>query len=265
MRTNYIKCGDCLKLMSELPDKCIDIVFTSPPYNTGRKTNSEKARENHWGRYDIYLDSKTNEQYIDWCCELFEEFDRLLQKNGVVCWNVSYGTDSLQNNQDLVWLVIAEIIKQTNFTVADKIVWKKKSALPINTSGNKLTRICEDVFIFARKTELKTFNCNKEVLSKSRTGQNYYSNIYNFVEAKNNDGSCPLNKATFSSEFAEKILTIYAPLDWKEDCIVLDPFNGTGSTGVACKRLGISYIGFELSKEQCKWSVKRIKEIENER
>ena len=263
MRTNYIKCGDCLKLMNELPDKCIDVVFTSPPYNTGRKTNSEKARENHWGRYDIYLDSRTNEQYIDWCCELFEEFDRLLQSNGVVCWNVSYGTDSQQNNQGLVWLVIAEIIKQTNFTVVDKIIWKKKSALPNNVSPNKLTRICEDVFIFARKTELKTFNCNKEVLSKRSTGQKNYANIYNFVEAKNNDGSCPLNKATFSSEFAEKILSIYAPLDWQEDCIVLDPFNGTGTTGVACKRLGISYIGFELSKEQCKWSVKRIKETQN--
>lgn len=58
--------------------------------------------------------------------------------------------------------------------IADKIVWKKKSALPNNVSFNKLTRVTEDVFIICRKDEYKTFNANKKVTKTSKTGQKYY-------------------------------------------------------------------------------------------
>lgn len=61
---------------------------------------------------------------------------------------------------------------------------KKKSALPNNVSHNKLTRICEFVFVFCRKNEYKTFVANKQVKSQSKTGQKYYENIFNFIEAK---------------------------------------------------------------------------------
>ena len=259
MKKNYIKCGDCLELLETISDKSVDVIFTSPPYGTGRKYNTEARRNNYESRYDVYLDNRTEEEYADWCCDLFDSFDRVLCDNGVVLWNVSYGNDSCQNSYNMLWFSIAQIISETNFCIADKITWKKKTAIPNNVSPNKLTRICEDVFVFVRKKELKTFNANKDVVSVSKKGQKIYDTVYNFVEAKNNDGSCPLNKATFSSELVEKILKLYAPISWGKDCIVLDPFNGTGTTGVACKKLGISYIGFELSKEQCKWSIERIK------
>jgi DNA modification methylase len=60
-----------------------------------------------------------------------------------------------------MWLLIAEIIKQTDFTVADCISWKKQNALPNATSKNKLTRICEFIFVFVRKSEYLSFNTNK--------------------------------------------------------------------------------------------------------
>ena len=156
-----------------------------------------------------------------------------------------------------MYLTIADVISRTNFTIADTIIWKKKSALPNNVSSNKLTRICEFVFVFCRKDEYKTFTANKKVKSQSRTGQNYYENIYNFIEAKNNDGSNKLNKATYSSDLCEQLLNIYA----KENSLVYDSFNGTGTTGVACIRLGLNYIGSELSEEQCKYSIERLNNV----
>ena len=200
----------------------------------------------------------SQEDYCKWCVELFTEFDRILDKDGVVLWNVSYGSDGTVNKEGigLVWLTIADIIRNTPFTVADRIIWKKNSALPINTSHNKLTRIVEDVFVFCRKDEYKTYYANKGVKSVSHTGQKFYKNVFNFIEATNNDGSNKLNKATFSSDLVIKLLSIYGKL--QEDFVVYDPFGGTGTTAVGAKRFGCSCICSELSEAQCEYAKERL-------
>ena len=78
---------------------------------------------------------------------------------------------------------------------------------------------------------------------------------YNFIEAKNNDGACKLNKATYSSDLCIGLLSLYG----KEGCTVYDPFNGTGTTGVACKKLDMNYFGSEISEAQVEYSIDRIK------
>ena len=248
-------CLDTMRRMKENGVRC-NIILTSPPYNTGRASTTERKRDNHEARYDIHLDTMTPEQYCNWCVELFYNFDNILERNGVVAWNVSYGADKSwnENGIGLMWLSIADIIRYTNFTVADRIIWKKNSAIPITSSTNKLTRIVEDIFIFCRKSEIQTYQCNKQVSNISAKGQQFYAPIYNFIEAPNNDGSCKLNKATYSSKMCEKILNIYShPGD-----IVYDPFMGTGTTAVAVERLGLSYLGSELSAAQCEFAEERI-------
>lgn len=251
-------CFETMKRFEENGDK-VNVILTSPPYNTGRPNTSEKARQHHEARYDIHMDTMTQDEYIDWTIKLFNEFDKILAKDGVILWNISYGSDGTVNKEGigLVWLVIADIIRKTNFVTADRIIWKKRSALPNNVSKNKLTRIVEDVFVFCRKDEYKTFQCNKEVSQVSKTGQTFYKNVYNFIEAPNNDGANKLNKATYSSELCEKLLTIYA----NDVNIVYDPFMGTGTTAVACKRLGINCFGSEISKDQVDFSYERLKII----
>lgn len=158
-------------------------------------------------------------------------------------------------NTWLLWNLIAEIQKKTNFIVADCIVWKKKSALPNNTSSNKLTRLCEFVFIFCRKNEFNTFNCYKGVTSERKTGQTMYANVFNYIEAPNNDENCPIHKATYSSLFVRKLLKLYS----KEGDVVYDPFMGTGTTAIGCIREKRQYVGSELSERYCDWAQKRIK------
>ena len=87
-----------------------------------------------------------------------------------------------------------------------------------------------------------------------KTGQKVYENIFNLIEAKNNDGICPYNKATFSSELCEKLLNIYAP----PKSTIYDPFMGSGTTAVACKRMGLDCYGSEISENQVRFAVDRI-------
>ncbi len=248
---------DCIHFMNILSEKNrkVDVVLTSPPYNTSRPS-SERSMKNHEGRYKVYDDLKTGEEYCDWCVNIFNHIDTILKPNGVVLWNVSYGTDATINTEGigLMWNSISDIIRHTNFTVADKIVWKKKSALPNNVSPNKLTRICEEVFVFCRKNEYKTFHANKEVSKIGKNGQQFYKVLYNFIEAPNNDGSTSLNKATYSSNLCVQLLNMYAP----KNGLVYDPFMGTGTTGIACEILNLNCIGTEIDAEQVEYSKERL-------
>lgn len=237
---------DCIEWMQQ-QDKFIDLVLTSPPYNTSRVGASDKYNS----RYDTFQDFKSDAEYIDWTVKVFKGYDNVLKPNGCVLYNVSYSSE----NTSLIWLLIADIIRNTNFITADCIVWKKNSAIPNNRSKNKLTRICEWVFVFCRKSEIETFYCNKKVVSTiDKTGQANFENLFNFIEAANNDGSNDLNKATFSTEFARKLLLMYADKGFT----VYDSFMGTGTTAEAAIIEGMNYVGTEISEAQCKSAEKRL-------
>lgn len=223
-----------------------DIILTSPPYNTGRNGTD--------GRYDLYADDMSTKKYANWSVKLFEGYDKILKKDGVIIYNISYGSESPND----MWVAISNIIERTQFMVADCVVWKKPNAIPNNSSPNKLTRICEFVFIFCRKSEFDTYKANKPIASRGKNGQIYYGNVLNYIEAANNDGATDLNKATFSTEFVEKMLDMYAVGD---DIMVYDSFMGTGTTAVCCKQLGYDCYGAEISKAQCKYADERLNGI----
>lgn len=240
-------CGDCIDEMNKLIEDNIkvDKVITSPPYNIIRPNSTDRG-------YDLYKDGMPNEEYIKWTLNIFACYDKLLNKNGCVVYNMSYGTE----NTELMNLTIAEIIKNTNFTLADILVWKKSSATPNNVSPNKMTRICEFVYIFCRRDEFNTFTSNKKMIGKREdTLQPIYENVFNFFNAPNNDESQELNKATFSTSFVFNIIDRYV----KKKDIVLDNFSGTGTTIMACEMKSIKAIGIELSEKQCEYTVNRLK------
>lgn len=252
---------DCRELLAKLPNHYIDVVLTSPFYNTNKHAGKSRTLSNTISnpkfapdvRYDCFVDNMTNAEYCEFTCNLFDLFDNVLKKNGVILYNLSYGA----NNTDGMLLAVADVIKNTNFTCCDVITWKKSTAQPISCSPNRLTRICEFIYVFCRKLELSTFNTNKTVSSKrADNGQLVYNTIYNYIEAANNDGPCALNYATYSSQLCQKLLQIYA----KPHSVVLDPFMGSGTTAVACKRMHMHYIGSEISIDQVNYANNRIAE-----
>ena len=238
--------GDCIDVMENMVTNnlLVDKIITSPPYNIIRPNSSDRG-------YDLYKDGMTNEEYIEWNIQIFKLYDELLNKNGCIIYNLSYGTE----NTEIMNLTVSEILKQTNFTLADVIVWKKKSATPNNVSSNKMTRIVEFVYVFCRRNEFYTFTSNKKIIGKrDDTGQLIYENVFNFFVAENNDISQDLNKATFSSEFVNELIDRYV----LNDDVVLDNFSGTGTTIMACLSRSIKSIGIELSEQQCEYTRKRL-------
>lgn len=248
MEINKIYNEDCLLTMKRLDGK-VNAIITSPPYNIIRPNSTDRG-------YDLYKDGMSNDEYIKWTLDIFNSYDKILKKDGVVLYNMSYGTE----NTILMSLVVADIIRKSNFTLADIIVWKKQTATPNNVSHNKMTRIVEYIYVFCRKDEFNTFNCNKKKLKERKTGQSIYENVFNFITAKNNDSSNDLNKATYSTELIRKLLLLYT----KENDLIYDSFMGTGTTANACIIEKRNFIGSEISKDQCIFSEKRIKNLLNQ-
>lgn len=214
-----IYCEDCLETMKKrISENSVDMILTSPPYNINR----------HDFQYDKYKDKKDSEEYSNFILNVFHSFEKILKLNGVIIWNWSFGNSNISQ----FFILLSKIITETDFELKDRIIWKKNCAMPDNLTPNKLTRIVEDVFIFGRKGQ--TINTNKRQSSVRKSGQKMYKPIYNFIEAKNNDGLNNLNKAIFSTELVIKLLDIYG----KKEMYLFDPFIGTGTTAVAFEAWG---------------------------
>lgn len=255
MKHYIIRNEDCRKTIKTMKRKNIkvDCVLTSPPYNTSRKVRTNHEIEHRQSKYKYYSDNKPFQEYKDFILDVLNKCEEILKIDGTILMNLSYASsvEIGMVGSRLIELMF-DVITYTNFEVADIIVWKKKSALPNNRSKNKCTRICEFVFVLCRKNEYMSFKSNKKIISfvKER-GTTYYSNMYNYIEAKNNDGRNPYNNATFSVEFVRELLQMYV----KDNSVVYDPFGGVGTTALACKKekRKIACICSEIDKEQCEY------------
>ena len=255
IKLNEIYNEDCFDTMAKMDEKSVNLVLTSPPYNmTKRKGGYADS-----GRYDVYKDWKTEEEYLEFTRSVFDNFNRVVADNGVVIYNFGYSIE----NPALPYKLVTYIVEKTNWRLVDTICWKKSSGLPFPANKCRLSRTWEFIFIFAKDGMTNDFFIDKGVASVSeKTKQTYYNVFYNFIEARNNDEKTnKLNQATFSSELVTKLLNLYAGKNF----VVYDPFMGTGTTAVGCikSEKPINYIGSEISEEQVKYSIERINKITN--
>ena len=244
---NKIYNEDNLITMGNIPDRFVDGFISSPPYNL---THSRDDCYYNNGYSDI--DNLTEKDYIKLRLNEFKQFSRILNDKGVICYNISYHNE----NPILPILLMSEIHKQTDLTIADIINWLKPVSIPFQTSPTKLSRICELIYIIVKKDHLHDFTTNK-IVSKvnDKTGQKFYKNYTNLIEAANNDRiKCDL-KASFSTELVDKLINIYFPLN----SLIYDPFMGIGTTAMGCIKNNLNYIGSEIKKEFYDIAVSRTK------
>jgi site-specific DNA-methyltransferase (adenine-specific) len=248
--TNEIYCGDTVETMKLINDKSIRLILTSPPYLASIRKDNHK----YPGAKDIIKDNQPVKEYLSWLVEVFKEYERILTDDGVIVFNYSYTTF----NPSLPYILINEVFENTGLEIYDTASWKKKSCVPISGHPNRLTRIVEMVYIFAKTPN---FNANKKVVTISKTGQRYYKTYFNFIEAKNNDGKVEGHEATFSSEFAKFFIDLYS----EPNDIVLDNFSGTGTTPYASYKMGRQFIGIDLVEDYCDYAKDRMKKLYEER
>ncbi len=271
-RINEIYNEDCLQVIPRMDDYSLDLVITSPPYNTSisrsqdkkeeDREKGKKVRKHSVNRYDTDVDNKSETQYAEWIGNIFKALEHKLKPNGIIAWNVSYGVSTENSGEDGInnstWMSLMSIMEETGFTLCDYISWYKPNAIPLSI-GNKLSRICEPLFIFCRKYELDTYYINHN--PEKKIGNSMYSTPYrNLIETRfNNDEVCEFNSATYSSEFVEKIIQIYSPP--KKKVLIFDPFMGSGTTAVGAIECGMDYVGTEISLNQVKWAKDRIRKL----
>jgi DNA modification methylase len=226
-----------LQTMSKISNEFLDGIICSPPYNI-----TTKRKDCYYNNGYSDIDNLSESEYIDLRIKEFIEFSRIIKKDGVICYNISYHNE----NPILPTLLMAELHKLTDLTIADIIVWKKSHSIPFQTSPNKLSRLCELVYVIVKKESLHTFQSNKEVSTiNKKTNQKFYKNYTNLIEAKNNDGVKSKLKAAYSEDFVSKLINIY----FKTGSLIYDPFSGLGTTARSCIKNDINYIGSEINEE----------------
>jgi len=246
MIKNIIYNEDCNKTFLKIKNNSIDGIITSPPYNINTKRN-----DYYYNNGYSELDKLNEKDYIKIRTNEFKEFSRIIKNDGVICYNISYAKE----NPILPILLINNIYNETDLTIADIICWKKSHAIPFQTSPTKLSRITELIYIFVKKNKLHTFKTNKQISKiNNKTGQKFYKNYKNYIEAKNNDGyKCQL-KAAYSQDLCNKLIDIY----FQKGSLIYDPFTGIGTTQLSCIENDCEYIGSEIIKEHYDIANKRI-------
>jgi len=223
-----LRLGDCLEEIKKIPDGSIDLVITSPPYyNSSHKY--QRGTGFHYTR-DI-----GEPLYIIFDC--MEELYSKLKEDGMICLNIcfSYGETGVMRPFD----IIQRIRNKLGYFVNDLIIWHKNNPIPLK---NRLTNAYELIF----------------VLSKHPIG-NYYTskythNVWEFPVSSGVKG----HSATFPLELPIKCLENFS----KEKDVILDPFMGSGTTGIACKKMNRNFIGIEIVPEYFELSKKRINETQ---
>jgi DNA modification methylase len=218
-----LRLGDCLEVMQSIPDKSIDLCLTDPPYNIAKDNNFKTM-----GRAGI--------DFGDWDkgFDLFSYIDhvsRVLKKDGsFIVFN------AWKNLGD-----IARYAESLGFDTKDMIRLEKSNPMPRNRDRRYISDY-ECAIWFTKKSAKWTFNRQDEKYQRPKFVAGIESGLH------------PTQKSLF---LMESLLKIHSNMN----DVVIDPFMGSGTTGVACKKLGRSFIGVEKDESYFAIAKNRIEGV----
>ena len=263
MEINKIYLGDSIELIKQLDDNSIDLVITSPPYSTLKTYITDPGiSPNDW---------------VEWFMPLCKEIERVIKPTGSFILNVNDKVES-GFRHPYVFDFISQLHKQTNLKMFERLFWNKMKGLPNRSRfGDRV----EFVFWFAKQKgfyfnidEMRTEYSQSSIKRFKKPLKKRYARTENDTDeykdwSANVKGALPTTLVNISSEskrIADNHVAVY-PLSFakyfikgatKPGDLVLDPFMGTGTTGLACRELGRDYIGFELQDSYIEIAEKRI-------
>lgn len=246
--------GDCLELLSNIPDKFVKLIVTSPPYNVGK--SYEKKMD-----MDDYLDQQKS---------VIKECLRILDDKGSICWQVGNYVD----NGEIVPLdiLLYPLFSSLNLKLRNRIIWQFGHGL----HASKRFSGRYEVILWFTKSEDYTFNLDpvripqkypnkkhfkgpkKGELSGNPKGKNP-SDIWEIPNVKANHVEKTAHPCQFPVELIERlVVSMTNEGDW-----VFDPFMGVGSTAIAALINGRKSIGAEIMPEYINIANERINLAEN--
>lgn len=235
--------GDCLEILPRIPEASIDMVFADPPYflsNGGITCHAGRMVSVNKGDWDKSPGvNEMHEFNLKWLAEC----QRVLKKDGTI-W-VS-GTNHVIHS-------VGFAMQQLGFKILNDIVWYKRNAPP-NLSCRYFTHSTEFI-LWAAKSEKSRHTFNYALMKEMNKGKQM-RNVWEI-------GAPPKEEKLYGKHPTQKPLALLTRIilaSTREGEIVLDPFNGSGSTGIAAVRTGRKYIGIDTEKEYLELTKKRLKD-----
>ena len=230
--------GDCLEKLKDIPDRSIDMVFTSPPYNmnlrirNGKHCSRQIVKELST-KYEGFDDNLPMDDYFSFNVAVVSD---LLRVSDLVFFNVQF----LTGNKSALYKLIGHFHDK----IKEFIVWDKINAQP--AIGEKvLNSRFEVILVFQNtKPESRKFN----------TAQFERGTLQNLWQIKKGAKVDKTHGATFPEGLAEMGIKNFS----FAGATILDPFMGTGTVGIVCKNHNRNFIGIELVPEYFKIAEKRI-------
>ena len=220
-----LKQGDCLELMKELEDESVDAVITDPPYGIDFLSNRTDNHKKIVNDSDIRID-KLFAQFLP-------EFKRILKPHGVVCIFSAGGGKKITT-------ALATLELSKHLYLIQTLIWSKgKTDGSFIGLGWKYRPSYETILVASKDPDDYAFY------------PQYSSNVLVYKPHILQNGEHPTQKPV---DLIQHLLKNHT----KKEDIILDPFMGSGTTGVACKQLRRNFIGYELDPNYFKMAEKRI-------
>lgn len=237
---NHIICDDCIHCMNNMPNECIDLVITSPPYFV------DKSYEQDW----------TFEKYASLMDAFFEQIHRVLKpgKYAVVNFGDYFNSGNRFYESDVPSVYPATINyfswgRKHGLDLQATRIWRKSFA------RMNIPFVCNDhprpVFDYEHVwTWRKKNGSNQEFVNNRKLSQRGVIGEHWRQPANLGD-----HEASFPLDLPLWAIDVYSS---DKDDIVLDPFSGMGTTAIAVTERGRRFIGIELSEEHCKKAYEKL-------
>ena len=271
LETNRIINGDCVVEMGKLPESIIDLIVTSPPYNVGID-------------YDSHDDNQSMEEYWKFTEKWVGESFRVLKDDGRIAVNIPYEINVQDRGGRVLFMSeFWSVMKKVGFkfyglvdldenaphrskttawgswmSPSSPYIYNPKECVILAYKKDRIKKVKgETQWEFeVLDVEQEDGSVKKKTVYKEEDKKEFMSLVYGqweyFADTKQQ------TKATFSMDIPWKAIKI---LSYKED-VIMDPFNGSGTTCLAAEMLGRSWIGVDISPNYCEVARKRVREYQ---
>lgn len=257
--------GDCEEVLKEIPDECVDLIFTSPPY-------ADQRRKTYGGVHP--------DQYVEWFMPKADQFFRVLKPSGTFILNIKERAVRGERHTYVIELILE--MRKRGWLWTEEFMWHKKNSYPgkwpnrfrdnwerlIQFNKQKKFQMHQDAVMVPvgdwAKRRLVNLSETDRIRDESRVGSGFGKNISNWVDRKMVYPNNVIHMATESSNrnhsavFPLGLPSWFIKLFTMPGDTVLDPFIGSGSTAVAALRLGRHYVGIDISDEYVELSRQRV-------
>lgn len=255
--------GDCFDLLRKLPDSSVDLVITSPPYCMGKSYEDPKD------------DLRT---FFDKHVELLPEIFRVIKTGGSMCWQVGY---HVKNNAviPLDFMIHEVIVRHSNSEIAKNLILRNRIIWTFGHGLNASARFSgrHEVVLWYTKGKDFKFDLDSIRVAQKYPGKKYYKGPKKGQYSGNPLGKNPSDVWDIPNVKAKHVEKTEHPCQFpvaipmrliKALCppngLVLDPFAGSGTTGIAAAIEGCRFVGAEIDEQFYTIAKRRIEAALND-